>query len=890
MKNKKEIILNFPPGFDMATLFDVVQPFLQINEINNYACGVFKKLVAVFRKGSYVPDIQSRLCGAVFDLMMKDTIEHMLRQRTKDVMFNQEQLTSTNLTASNVYYSNLSYFLKFPLENIWKIIGDYNFRNLLMNASLFYVSNSNGLLIQLTGNSLAEAAYAKKLTFKSSKSTKSSMHCYPIGQCKIANSYSNYKKYPNIWRNDFIVNFRNVETLSSNIFDITPSKNGKLFMGKHLRKFPAVLKNILRSLKCLKFEKRVVSSFDLFLQKMLSISLEVCGSKRNKESMVAWFTNYFKLGRYDSIDFTPLIRELWLGDLKWLSNVDMMNKRSREKAEQYVISLFEWLLFGVILPKVPSLFQIEFDPKNGLLRPFRKNRHICDQLEALQVFTGKPLEIYQHAKSSDIDKLMANNKVLGISKLKFCRKPNGEFRPIVKHGERIRSDWQSVNERLLIVSQLFRFLVHSNHQSLSGGLSLEPGARDKIVCKRMRNFFNTQFKKSVYYVKADMEKCYDNIDQNIMCGIINQLFDQLKHEKFVYQRLSLLCEKRPSKIEKLCRKNSGKRYSHYVKFTKIIRNLSQSFPDIEDTLELLAHQIKKVNNTAKVCELKKLENDTINVDELRKQCLLLVKRNVLKCAWSKDCFLWQQRGLSQGANISSFLSYLYLNEIDKKFLVSQFNDKGLLMRNVDDYLFVTTDYHQAKMFADRFLLGFQEFNLKANPNKVQVFCSNGETDTFCWCGVCFNVKTGDVSPNYAALDERKPSVILGRSCAKLVRARLNAVVKCYVRWSYYAEGFTSQCTWERNVDGLIRSLFLRLKYMLQFVPSKQRNHLFTSISGFFLQIGQNLCRRCRISKQSNMAVVNFTERLVREALLKHVFLIESIVNVDPLVTVVFGML
>ena len=121
-----------------------------------------------------------------------------------------------------------------------------------------------------------------------------------------------------------------------------------------------------------------------------------------------------------------------------------------------------------------------------------------------------------------------------------------------------------------------------------------------------------------------------------------------------------------------------------------------------------------------------------------------------------------------------------------------------------------------------------------------------------------NVKTGVVRPNYAVLDARKPSVILGRSCARLIRARLNAVVKCNVRWSYFAEGFTTQCTWERNVEGLIRSLLVRLMYMLQFVPSKQRDHVFTSVSDFFVQIGQNLCRRCRISKQSNMAVVKFT--------------------------------
>ena len=40
-------------------------------------------------------------------------------------------------------------------------------------------------------------------------------------------------------------------------------------------------------------------------------------------------------------------------------------------------------------------------------------------------------------------------------------------------------------------------------------------------------------------------------------------------------------------------------------------------------------------------------------------------------------------------------------------------------------------------------------------------------------------------------------------------------------------------------------------------------------------------------KHSHLTI---TERLVREALLRHVFLIESILNVDPFVAVVFGML
>ena len=94
---------------------------------------------------------------------------------------------------------------------------------------------------------------------------------------------------------------------------------------------------------------------------------------------------------------------------------------------------------------------------------------------------------------------------------------------------------------------------------------------------------------------------------------------------------------------------------------------------------------------------------------------------------------------------------LYLNELDSRFLIPKFQAQGLLLRHVDDYIFVSENKEMAEKFSRMFLEGFPSLNLKANPDKVHIFASNGRDTCFIWSGLRINVANGDISPDYSSL-------------------------------------------------------------------------------------------------------------------------------------------
>ena len=882
---------------------DMLKRFIDASSTSN-----LKSLHGIIFACKYVKCIFSEPqcfeCSSDFWKVLTETIEFLHHRNSCDVLFNQVP-AATNLDLVNPrIHSNLFYFLRLPLELIWRAIGDYNFRYLFSNSSVFYQSKKSKVLIQLSGTSVCEKVFASSRTRQgSAKSTESnelkysnaSICPHPLLLCKDSKLQNRLAALPNIWKPEFVISNKTVENLAASIFEIKPAKSGSVFLGKHLRKFPPVLKKLLISLKSKKLTKNSQFQVVTFLNEFINyVPLEVFGSQTNKAATKTWLSNYLKMGRFDKIDLRQLMRQLSTGSMKWLTNFDLRQKGNACKAAAFAEQFFTWLLFGVFISKMNSTYRIEADGSNpGELNFVNKTEVMQNQYKALEVFTNEPLELYQKVKCSDVEKLVKNDKILGVSKLKFQKKPNGAFRPIVKHGEvnNIQLSESSVNRKLESARDFLSFLFQSSDSVLSGGCSVGSGAIDKTLARMLREFFENISGPKIYFAKADIEKCYDNIDQDKMCEIVKDLFNRLKSQHFVYQKVSAVCEKNKTENELLfsVRKlKHSKEGSKYVRFSKIVRKLSHGFVSLEDSLESLAQQFKKISNSVKICELKRFETEEVKIDSILKSISMLVKRNILKATCGKDNFLWQRKGLSQGANISSFLNFLYLNEVDKRYLIPVLKNHGLLLRNVDDYLLITEKQEMVQKFKNLFLEGFSELNLKANPNKLQVYESGGETQSFIWSGVSINVNLGDISPNYKPLLDRKPSLIIGQVTSKMILMRLTAVLKTNFRWSFYADGFTSEKTWSKNLRGVVHCLIVRLKYMLHFVPLKRRKLTFRPLKLFFLQLPQYLFRRCRIRKDQSLAL--FTKRTIYSSVLDNIGSLDDLVDTNDLIAKIFSRL
>ena len=277
--------------------------------------------------------------------------------------------------------------------------------------------------------------------------------------------------------------------------------------------------------------------------------METFGSVQNRSKVILAYVKYFTMTRYDKMDIDCLLGNLSAKKIKWLSFTQTQETGSLVAAQKLIHTFFQWLLFEVVSGKVFSVFRTEVNPSNNHNILYRgKNEVMKFQRKALSFYVKPPMQLYKQIKKKDCEKLLKDNKILGVSKLKFARKEDGSGRPIVKHGELCFTKEldirQSVNSNLEKLKQFFAFLQNSWDPAVSNGCSIRGGSREEILTQKLMKYFQTVNDPVIYYVKVDIQKCYDSIDQEKLCGIVNRLFDKMDQDKFVYQKILMLQSKK----------------------------------------------------------------------------------------------------------------------------------------------------------------------------------------------------------------------------------------------------------------------------------------------------------------------------------------------------------
>ncbi|XP_067004681.2 telomerase reverse transcriptase [Anabrus simplex] len=105
------------------------------------------------------------------------------------------------------------------------------------------------------------------------------------------------------------------------------------------------------------------------------------------------------------------------------------------------------------------------------------------------------------------------------------------------------------------------------------------------------------------------------------------------------------------------------------------------------------------------------------------------------------------RGLSQGTKFSAILCKLYLTDMDSKYL-SEFNTANdVLLRSIDDYLYITPDKERAEKFLNTMKTGIPEYGCQINE-KTQTNLYNG-CNKISYHGYVLDTKTLEVESDYS---------------------------------------------------------------------------------------------------------------------------------------------
>eukprot|EP00980_Cylindrotheca_fusiformis_P009920 scaffold2195_cov132-Cylindrotheca_fusiformis.AAC.4 len=241
------------------------------------------------------------------------------------------------------------------------------------------------------------------------------------------------------------------------------------------------------------------------------------------------------------------------------------------------------------------------------------------------------------------------------------------------------------------------------------------------------------------FVSVDVEKCYDNIDQDHLFGLVNRLVSQ---DHYFIQKFNMFrSNKRTGELEKISK--------------KIVETVYQDYQDVSERFNGVVFDSRNCNVLSKH-----------RVLELLKEHLCC--NTVAARGRFGNRALIQTGGIPQGSTLSTMLCNLYYGDMEKHLLqgVPFLKQQSLLARQVDDFIFVSTNRMVASQFLARMSEGKQNLGVKINREKTLVsekvvINPRGEEEWICltprpkhdilfpWCGMLFDTTTGEVFMDYS---------------------------------------------------------------------------------------------------------------------------------------------
>ena len=295
---------------------------------------------------------------------------------------------------------------------------------------------------------------------------------------------------------------------------------------------------------------------------------------------------------------------------------------------------------------------------------------------------------------------------------------------------------------------------------------------------------NPSQKLSLYFGSVDIEKCYDNINQDHLLTLTR---GHIAAEDYLIQKektLKTIGDIQHVEGRRRIIQNSRWQIGPPEAYDPLHRSNVHQSPERRTSRSVLLGTVK--------CSLAKRGNLLGLLQEHLKQNLLV------SAGRYGNRYFMQNNGIAQGSILSTLLCNLYYGNIEKQILIEGCHDsadapigetrtgipsRSLLARLVDDFIFITTKKDDLSSFIHKMSKGKPELGAKINKEKtvlstsiegMAVFekgtsangsnrddpdasttCSTCMTSMFPWCGMLFNTGTGEVRVDYSRFASNK---------------------------------------------------------------------------------------------------------------------------------------
>ena len=517
-----------------------------------------------------------------------------------------------------------------------------------------------------------------------------------------------------------------------------------------------------------------------FLQAVIRkvLPLEFWGTQHNVDRVLSILATFVNLRRGERFPFKSLMDGLRVTDIRWMWAEDN-SKSSHEAATALLRETMRWVVCGFTIPLLRSIFYVTESELFGK-RVLYYRKPVWSIFRSLSIFKLTSRQ-YQEITQKQTAALLQGQQ-MGLSRLKLLPKATG-VRPIAMlsrrdtlTGNKSESYHPSTN---MILANTFRVLRHeyernphtfgSGQSGLDGVYTILKSFLGKVrsnphSCSKMTT-------KKLYFVSVDIEKCYDNVNQQHLQGIIEDIVQQ---DQYLIQNYSVLQPfsslGRPV-WRPLTLVGGLKEYERFHKFSQ---RLSPQYTEAV------------FSNSTGCAIIKKQDIMTQLAEHLHRNLLAMPGR------FGKRYFL-QKSGIPQGSVLSSFLCNYYYGKMETVILGNMLENasESALIRIMDDFIFITTDCSLAEMFLERMKVGKPELgvcinedkslsNLARNGDDTKQMLSMSGSTFFSWCGWLFDTTTGEVRIDYSRFANRKALDAL-RIERRQVGRNLEIQMKAFVR-------------------------------------------------------------------------------------------------------------
>nr|ACL80762.1 telomerase reverse transcriptase [Strongylocentrotus purpuratus]ACL80763.1 telomerase reverse transcriptase [Strongylocentrotus purpuratus] len=477
----------------------------------------------------------------------------------------------------------------------------------------------------------------------------------------------------------------------------------------------------------------------LFLRQVLLkvVPDELWGSVHNRNVFLKGVKKFVQLGRFERLSLRELTEEIRAEDCNWCQLEKFRGRdppfTSLVKQRQLVTDFFHWLMIGYTVPLIMMCFYVtETSSSRNQLVFYRKPVWLLLEKIGIQYYVAHG--IMKPMKENDVKKLVSAGLTLGFSRLRFVPKTKG-LRPITRMGKSVIEEKKGLSVRLLL-QDLFDVLTYHkiNQPSVMGSSLLGIDGIYHKVLKFMKDRKERKDTRPLYFVKIDIEKCYDSIKRSKLLQIISMLLQG--HDKPDEYRLQ-----RYVTVTRAASASTGlqKRSHRHVttELSSFHRQLIQMAQHGKIKNAIIINQVHTVKVTPK---------------ELLQRLKQHVTADVVK---SGRKYYWRQDGISQGSILSSLLCSFFYAHLERCYL-SDIDQEGLMMRLIDDFLLITPHHDKAQRFLQLLLSGVKQYGCSANPNKTLAnfdFMHDGQLvprskELFPWCGIVFKTQTLNISNDY----------------------------------------------------------------------------------------------------------------------------------------------